>query len=254
VLADVEERALMQTAADLAATGANVLAVPTDVASLPDVENLGRRTVEAFGGVHLLFNNAGVAAGGSPWDSTDADWQWVLGANLKGVINGLRVFVPVMLAQGTEGHIVNTASIAGLLPFHPSAPYQTTKFAVVGLSENLYHSLALLRSKVKASVLCPGWVRTNIMTSERNRPPELQNPPPPPLPPEVQAAVDAMIESMSAACNAGLAPDVVADRVFAAIREEAFYIIVGDEDFRPALRQRLEDVVEARNPAVMAPA
>ena len=170
------------------------------------------------------------------------------------MIHGLRVFVPIMLAQGTEGHIVNTASIAGLLAYHPSAPYQTTKFAVVGLSENLYHSLALLQSRVKASVLCPGWVRTNIITSERNRPAELQNPPLPSLPPEVQAAVDAMIQSLAAACHAGLPPEVVAEAVFAAIREERFYIIVGDDDFKPALQQRLEDVVQARNPAVMVPA
>ncbi|MGE5602901.1 MAG: SDR family NAD(P)-dependent oxidoreductase, partial [Nitrososphaerales archaeon] len=217
-------------------------------------ENLARRTVEAFGGVHLLFNNAGVGAGGPIWESTDADWEWVLGVNLRGMIHGLRVFVPIMLAQGTEGHIVNTASIAGLLPYHPSAPYQTTKFAVVGLSENLYHSLAMLGSRVKASVLCPGWVRTNIITSERNRPADLQNPPPPPLPPEVQAAVDKMLQAMTAACNAGLPPEVVAEAVFAAIREEKFYIIVGDMDFKSALQQRLEDVVLARNPAGMASA
>lgn len=105
-----------------------------------------------------------------------------MGVNLWGVIHGLRVFVPIMLSQGTEGHIVNTASIGGLLPFHPSAAYQATKFAVVGLSENLYHSLALRGAQVKASVLCPGWVRTQIMASERNRPAELQNPPSAPLP------------------------------------------------------------------------
>jgi NAD(P)-dependent dehydrogenase (short-subunit alcohol dehydrogenase family) len=251
VLADVEEPALMQTAAALEATGASVLAVPTDVARLPDIENLARRTLEAFGGVHLLFNNAGVGAGGPVWDCTDADWEWVLGVNLRGVVHGLRVFVPIMLAQGAEAHIVNTASIAGLLPYHPSATYQTTKFAVVGLSENLYHSLTRLGSRVRVSVLCPGWVRTNIIASDRNRPAELQNPPPPPLPPEVQAAVQAMVQSMVASCNAGLEPEVVADAVFAAIREERFYIIVGADEYKPLLQQRLEDVVEARNPAVL---
>jgi NAD(P)-dependent dehydrogenase (short-subunit alcohol dehydrogenase family) len=246
VLADIEEPALARAAAALAAAGATVLAVPTDVSKLPDVENLARRTLQAFGAVHLLFNNAGVGAGSSPWESTDADWQWVLGTNLWGVIHGLRVFVPIMLSQGAEGHIVNTASIAGLLPYHPCAAYQTTKFAVVGLSENLYHSLAQRGAQVKASVLCPGWVRTQIMTSERNRPAELRNPPAAPPPPEALAAIQYMLRAL----EAGLQPQAVAACVFDAIREERFYIIVGDAAYRPVLQQRMEDVLLARNPTV----
>ena len=248
VLADIEEPALARAAATLETAGAVVLAVPTDVAKLPDVEKLARRTIEAFGAVHLLFNNAGVGAGGSPWESTDVDWQWVLGVNLWGVIHGLRVFVPIMLSQGTEGHIVNTASMGGLLPYHPSAAYQTTKFAVVGLSENLYHSLALRGAQVKASVLCPGWVKTQIMDSQRNRPAELQNPPSAAhMPPEVQAA----IQDMSRALEAGLQPEEVADGVFTAIREERFYILLGDAAFRPFLQRRMEDVLQARNPELV---
>lgn len=254
VLADIEEPALMQAASALRATGASVLAVPTDVSKLPEVKNLARRTLEAFGGVHLLFNNAGVAAGGPVWETTAEDWEWVLGVNLLGVVHGLRVFTPIMLFEGTEGHIVNTASIAGLLPFHPCATYQTTKFAVVGLSENMYHWLALRNAQLKVSVLCPGWVRTNIMSAERNRPAELQNPPPPPLPPEVEAAIHSMGRSLADACNAGLPPEAVADAVFDAIREERFYILVADSEFKPALAMRMEDVVLARNPEVRVPA
>jgi NAD(P)-dependent dehydrogenase (short-subunit alcohol dehydrogenase family) len=251
VLADVDEPALARTTAELQAAGATVLAVPTDVSRLADVENLARRTLETFGGVHLLFNNAGVGAGMGAWQCTEADWQWVLGVNLWGVIHGLRVFVPIMLAQGTEGHIVNTASLAGVLPYHPCATYQTTKFAVVGLSENLYHSLASMGAPVKASVLCPGWINTQIITSERNRPAGLQNPPAPPLPPESQAVVDAIFEGMNQAVRAGLPPEAVADCVFAAIREERFYIYANAEEFLPLVEQRNDEVLHARNPAVM---
>jgi NAD(P)-dependent dehydrogenase (short-subunit alcohol dehydrogenase family) len=246
VLADIEEVALTRAATELEKTGVTVLPVHTDVAKLSDVENLARRTVEAFGAVHLLFNNAGVGAGLAPWESTHADWEWVLGVNLWGVIHGLRVFVPIMLSQDAEGHIVNTASIAGLLPYHPTATYQTTKFAVVGLSENLYHALAHRGAKVKASVLCPGWVKTQILTGERNRPAELQNPPSGPPRPEALAAMQSMYQAM----QAGMEPEAVADHVFAAIREERFYIIVGGADFKPLLQQRMEDLLLARNPAV----
>ncbi len=138
VLADIEEAALARAAAELKDAGAAVLAVHADVSKPADVERLASETLAAFGGVHLLCNNAGVGAGGAVWDSTQADWEWVLGVNLWGVIYGVRTFVPIMLRQDTDCHIVNTASVAGLLPYHFSAPYQVTKFAVVGLSENMY--------------------------------------------------------------------------------------------------------------------
>jgi NAD(P)-dependent dehydrogenase (short-subunit alcohol dehydrogenase family) len=246
VLADVEKPALARAAVEMQASGATVLAVPTDVSRLADIENLARRTVETFGAVHLLFNNAGVGVGGPPWECTEADWQWTLGVNLWGVIHGLRVFLPIMMAQGTEGHIVNTASAAGILPFHPSAPYQTTKFAVVGLSENLHHWLALAGSPLKASVLCPGWIKTHIMESERNRPAELRNPPAAPPPPEVLAQIAAVAQLV----ETGLAPEAVADGVFSAIREEKFYIYVGLEPFMALVEQRNHEVLQARNPAM----
>ena len=149
VLADINEADLIRVEAELKATGAAVISVQTDVAKRSDVEALAQRTLDAFGGVHLLVNNAGVGAGSSVWDSTWNDWEWVIGVNLWGVIHGVKVFTPIMLAQHEEGHIVNTSSIAGLLAYHPSAPYHVTKHAVVALSENLHRSLAEQKARVK---------------------------------------------------------------------------------------------------------
>jgi NAD(P)-dependent dehydrogenase (short-subunit alcohol dehydrogenase family) len=189
VLADIEAPALAQAEAELRGAGATVLAVPTDVAQARAVEALAERTMQTFGAVHLLCNNAGVGAGGSIWESSLDDWEWVLGVNLWGVIHGVRSFVPLMLAQDTACHVVNTASIAGLLSYHPSASYQVTKHAAVALSEHLYHSLAERQAKIGVSVLCPGWVRTRILESARNRPAARRGAAPPAPPsPELAAA------------------------------------------------------------------
>ena len=244
VLADVEEAALAQAEQELRANGATVLAVRTDVSRAGDIEALAQQTLKAFGAVHLLVNNAGVGAGGEIWESTLPDWEWVIGVNLWGIIHGLRTFVPIMLAQDTEGYIVNTASIAGLLPYHPAAPYQVTKHAVVALSEHLYYSLAQRQAKVKVSVLCPGWVNTRIMDSWRNRPEALQNEPQAvPASPEQEAVV----QSMRAAAEAGLPPRQVADQVFDAIRKEQFYILTHPE-LNAAIQQRMENILQQRNP------
>lgn len=245
VLADVEEAALAQTEQELRATHATVLAVQTDVSRASDIEALAQKTLKAFGAVHLLVNNAGVGAGSSIWESTLADWEWVMGVNLWGVIHGLRIFVPIMLAQATEGHIVNTASIAGLLPYHPGAPYQVTKHGVVALSEQLYYSLAQRNAKVKVSVLCPGWVNTRIMDSERNRPSQLQNEPSNlPMGPEQEA----IMQSMREEAQAGLSPRQVSDHVFNAIRNEQFYILTNPE-LNSMIQQRMENILQQRNPA-----
>jgi NAD(P)-dependent dehydrogenase (short-subunit alcohol dehydrogenase family) len=250
VLADIEEAALAQTEQALKAGGAAVLAVRTDVSKAGDVEALAHKTLDAFGAVHLLVNNAGIGAGSTIWESTLADWEWVMGVNLWGVIYGLRTFVPIMLAQDTEGHIVNTASVAGLLPYHPSATYQVTKHAVVALSEQLYYSLAYQNAKIKVSVLCPGWVKTRILESERNRPVELQNEPAgTPITPEVEALIQAMAEAM----QTGLSPQQVADMVFDAIRKDKFYILT-HPDTKPLIQQRMEAILQERNPDVQAPA
>src|SRR5215213_2544837 len=175
VLADVDEAALAQAERELKDAGAEVLAVRTDVSKADDVEALARRALDAFGAVHLLFNNAGVGAGTTVWESTLADWEWVLGVNLWGVIHGVRTFVPLMLEQADECHIVNTASMAGLVSGPALGVYKVTKHGVVALSETLCCELAIMRSKIGVSVLCPGGVNTRIMDSERVRPAGLRN-------------------------------------------------------------------------------
>src|SRR5438132_4651738 len=162
VLADIEEQALMRACQELKAAGAQVLAVQTDVSKILDMEALAQKTIATYGAVHLLFNNAGVGAGTIIWESTLADWEWTLGVNLWGVIHGIRTFVPLMLEQDTEGHIVNTASVAGLTSGPDLGIYKVTKQGVVTLCETLYHELAHRGAKVKVSVLCPVFDKTQI--------------------------------------------------------------------------------------------
>ena len=212
VLADVEVEALAKTETDLKASGATVLAVRTDVSQARDVEALAQKTLEAFGAVHLLCNNAGVGSGVSIWESTLQHWEWVMGVNLWGVIHGVRAFVPFMLAQDTECHIVNTASQAGLASGPGLGVYKVTKHAVVSLSETLQHELAERAAKVRVSVLCPGNVNTRITESGRNRPGHV----PPAAPPG--PASGARLEALRQLISTGMPPVQVADAVFAALR------------------------------------
>ena len=170
VLADVEETALAELEAGLKAKGATVLTVRTDVSNATEVENLAARTLDVFGAVHILCNNAGVVCSRPVWEHTLADWEWVLGVNLWGVIHGIRAFVPHMLAQGDECHIVNTASILGLVGGSGEGIYKVSKHGVVALSETLAAELAQKEANIQVHVLCPGWVRTGILDSDRNRP------------------------------------------------------------------------------------
>ena len=170
VLADVEAPALEQAAEEVAARGARVLAVPTDVSNAEAVEILAARTLETFGAVHLLCNNAGVVSAAPFWELPLADWAWVLGVNLWGVIHGCRTFVPRMLAQAGEAHVVNTASMAGLVSSPFNAIYNVAKHGVVTLSETLYFDLLLREAPIGVSVLCPGFVATRIIDADRNRP------------------------------------------------------------------------------------
>ena len=241
VLADVELEPLTKTEASLKASGATVLAVRTDVSQARDVEALAQRTLEAFGAVHLLCNNAGVAAEAAIWESTLAEWQWLIGVNLWGVIHGVHVFVPLMLAQETECHIVNTASLAGLISGPGLGAYKVTKHGVVTLSETLYHELAERGAKVKVSVLCPGSVNTQLMESARNRPGHL--PPPQPHGPESRALWEAIRQDM----QAGMPPIQVADAVFTALRKDQFYILT-HPDSKEAVRRRMEDILQERSP------
>lgn len=244
VLADIEEQALMRASQELKAAGAQVLAVQTDVSKILDVEALAQKTIATYGAVHLLFNNAGVGAGTIIWESTLADWEWTLGVNLWGVIHGIRTFVPLMLEQQTEGHIVNTASMAGLTSGPGLGIYKVTKHGVVTLSETLYHELALRGSHIKVSVLCPGFVSTQIMDSARNRPVQLQNEP---TEEHMGPDSEAMVQFMRQAVEAGMPPHQVADIVFQAIRDEKFYILTHPE-LKEAIRVRMEDILQERHP------
>jgi NAD(P)-dependent dehydrogenase (short-subunit alcohol dehydrogenase family) len=248
VLADVEEQALAQAEEEMNAAGATVLAVLTDVSKADAVEALAQKTLDAFGAVHLLCNNAGVGAGSTVWESTLNDWTWVIGVNLWGVIHGLRTFVPIMLEQDTEAHIVNTSSVAGLIPFHGGAAYHATKHAVVALSEKLYYDMALRGGKIKVSVLCPGWVRTRIMESGRNRPAELADDPDEMV---VTPEMLATVEEYRQACEAGMPPQEVADQVFQAIKDERLYILTHPE-FTPIMQARMEAIVQGCNPLDLA--
>lgn len=246
VLADVEQDALGNAQKELASMGGKVLPVLTDVSKADDVAKLAEKTIESFGAVHLLCNNAGVGgAAGAIWENSLADWEWAVGVNLWGVLHGIRVFVPLMLSQDTEGHIVNTASTAGLLPYHPGAAYQVTKHAVVALSEHLYRSLAERGAKVKASVLCPGFVRSRILSSARNQPVEYRaDTSAKPLSSEAEEAAWTSLEKEFKV----LAPEQAADEVFAAVREERFYILTHPE-FNEAVKKRVEAIIQGRNPA-----
>jgi NAD(P)-dependent dehydrogenase (short-subunit alcohol dehydrogenase family) len=242
VLADIEEADLAKAETELKTAGGTVLAVRTDVSKRNDVESLARQALNAFGQVHLLFNNAGVAAGGAPWEATWNDWEWVIGVNLWGVIHGVKVFTPIMLAQNTECHIVNTSSAAGLIVGSGSATYAATKHAVVALSESLYLSLQQRNSLVKASVLCPGLVRTNIADAERHRPQELRNEPVK-MTPEMQAGLAAFKATM----ETGMPPLQVADAVFDAIRKEQFYILSHPE-WTEVIQLRTDKLLRMENP------
>ena len=242
VLADVEMETLTQTEESMKAAGATVLAVRTDVSQPGDVEALAAKTVEAFGAVHLLCNNAGVATEAPIWECTTAEWEWVMGVNLWGVIHGVRVFVPIMLAQDTECHVVNTASMAGLIAGPGLGAYKVTKHGVVALSETLYHDLAERGAKVKVSVLCPGFVNTRILESARNRP----GPLPPTEPPGPESG--SRWEALRKLVPAGIPPAQVADAVFEAFRKDQFYILTHPEG-KELVRTRMDDILQERNPS-----
>jgi NAD(P)-dependent dehydrogenase (short-subunit alcohol dehydrogenase family) len=246
VLADVEEAPLEAAAAALRGQGARAIAVPTDVSRSEPVGALAERALSEFGAVDLVCNNAGVAAGASTWACTEDDWRWVLGVNLWGVIHGVRHFVPILIDQPGETHLVNTASVAGLVAAPGSALYNASKSAVVALTETLFHELALQHPKVGVSVLCPGHVRTGILDSERNRPAEWAEtapaPPPDPIREQAYARFQALIRS-------GMDPARVAEIVFDAIRARRLYVLTHPEWAEP-VTLRARDIAEGRNPSV----
>ena len=247
VLADVQKEALAEIAAELEVQGAEVITQICDVRKGEQVEALGRTAMTSFGAVHLVFNNAGVGAGGLVWESTQADWEWVLGVNLWGVIHGVRVFTPLMLASARqdpayEGHIVNTASMAGLLNPPTMGVYNVSKHAVVSLTESLYHDLSLVEAPIGASVLCPYFVQTGISQSHLHRPDDVQAA----APTVSQQVSQAVLEKAVASGKVSAAE--VAQRTFDAIRDQQFYIYS-----HPAalgnVQRRMEDIVMGRNPS-----
>lgn len=245
VLADINQPALDAVVAELSDAGAAVLGVRTDVARVDDMQALADATVARFGAVHLLFNNAGVGSGGLVWESTHADWQWVLGANVWSVIHGVRIFTPLMLAHGEPAHIVNTASAAGLINAPNMGIYNVSKHAVVSLSETLYQDLKLVKAKVGVSVLCPAFVPTGIAHSHRNRPTDLANSTPPT--PSMLAAQQASVKAVES--GRIQAPEIAA-QTFAAIDSGTFYI-VPHAKILDIVAQRMADIVALRNPSDM---
>jgi len=249
VLSDVEAGALEKAEKDIKALGAATLAVKTDVSRADDVKALADKTLDTFGAVHLLCNNAGVAGGpATAWQTTLHDWQWVLGVNLWGVIHGIHYFVPVMIKQNTECHIVNTASVAGLTAGPGADAYLVSKHGVVALSEVIYRELKQGAPEVGISVLCPGIINTNILDAERNRPAELKNAPGDEAGNMSDPKALEMLQTYREIFKKGMPPQQLADIVFSAVRERKFYILPNADPYRPAIRARMEDVVKERNP------
>jgi NAD(P)-dependent dehydrogenase (short-subunit alcohol dehydrogenase family) len=247
VLADVEPAALAEAERELAGYGVETLSVRTDVTDEAAVRALADAALARFGAVHVVCNNAGVMGGaGLSWQLPAEDWAWVLGVNLHGVLHGLRAFVPILLEQD-EGHVLNTASMAGLLSLPLAAPYVVSKHAVVALSEALYHELAGRGPHVGVSVLCPEAVDTRIADAERNRPASLR----PAFAPELPERK--LVEEATRKALAGATPpDVIAERALRGIRERRFYVLAEDA-WRRTAELRCEDIRLARNPTFAPP-
>ena len=239
ILGDIEEGPLKAAVDDLNGAGAEALGVVTDVSDRASVEALRHAALDRFGAVHLVHNNAGIGLGGPIWEVTEEDWRWILGVNLWGVIHGVATFTPLLLEQG-EGHIVNTASIAGLIVAPFLGPYNATKQAVVAISETLYKDLQAVGAPVGVSVLCPGFVQTRIAESERNRPGWAPDR-------EVEGAAE-LRGVVQGLVDGGIEPTTVADRVIDAVRTDTFYILTHPE-LDIAITTRFDDIVQGRAPS-----
>lgn len=232
VLADVQAEQLRAFAETLQGP---VLAVPTDVSNPAAVEALAERAWSAFGSVDLLFNNAGVMATGFTWEIEPERWQRSVGVNVYGILNGIRSFVPRLLKAGRPAHIVNTASVGGFLPSPLMAPYSATKFAVVGLTESLYGEMQILKAPIGVSLLAPGPVKTGIFDD--------------PFGATVGPAVQTFVEALRAMLTEhGLTPDEFADRVFAGIQENRFWLLPQPESIDELLKRRVDNILARRNP------
>jgi NAD(P)-dependent dehydrogenase (short-subunit alcohol dehydrogenase family) len=242
VLADVQGDALNAVVAELGNAGATVIAEVIDVARGEDVQRLADRAYAELGAVHLLFNNAGVGCGGLVWENSDRDWQWVLGVNLWGVIHGIRHFVPRMIDGGEPGHVVNTASVAGLVCPPNMGVYNVSKHAVVALTETLAHDLRLAQARIGVSLLCPAFVPTGIAESHRNRPAELRGGPP-------TASQRAAHAALTKAVDSGkLTAAQVAQTTFDAVAAERFYVLTHPQ-ILPTVELRFDDILQQRAPS-----
>jgi NAD(P)-dependent dehydrogenase (short-subunit alcohol dehydrogenase family) len=246
VLADVEDQALAAATSSLTDDGAAAVGVVCDVSSPASVEDLAEAANARFGTVHVLCNNAGVAGrlGGSIWEATAKDWEWVVGVNLLGVANGIRAFVPRMLADGDEGHVVNTSSVLGLSSGGGSI-YSVTKHAVTRLSEGLFHDLAAVGSRIGVSVLCPGLIATHIVSSDRNRPDHLRD--------ELDEATRLELAERRELAQGyflseGMPPAEVADLVSEAITANRFYVLTHPDEIKPQVEDRLRAVLDGTDP------
>jgi NAD(P)-dependent dehydrogenase (short-subunit alcohol dehydrogenase family) len=249
VLADVEAPALEAVVQELRAAGHAAIGVVTDVSKAAAVEHLARAALDAFGKVHLLFNNAGVSGGRGHdrryaypdppaiWEASLADWEWITGVNYWGVAHGIRVFVPIMLAQQEDGHVVNTASVAGLQP--GGNVYGATKHAVVSMSESLQRDFARRGARLGVTCLCPTLINTNLVTSFRNRPPELQEPAP---------SAEEVLHLQVAAAQ-GMSADHVAEMVLQAVRANEFYVVT-NRSVDDRIRERMEAILNRRDLSV----
>ena len=250
VLADVEQKALDKAEKELKATGATVLAVRTDVSKAEDVQALAEKTLDAFGVVHLLHNNAGIGTGHAFLETSLGDWKWIIGVNLWGPIYGIWTFLPIMLKQDIECHIVTTISMGGLISTPWVSGYNVTKFGVMGICETLDYELRLMGAKIGVSVLCPGYVNTNIPDSERNRPAEFRNDP----------AWDEKLRELDhykkldqmqrQGCKSGMDPKDVAELVINGVKENKFYLYTQPE-WLMAAQVRTEEIVQERRPTSM---
>lgn len=247
VMADVQQDALDLATTEIKSLGAQVLPFTLDVAKADQVEAMGAATFERFGAPSFVFNNAGVGGGGLIWEQSSKDWEWIVGVNLMGVAHGVRVFTPMMLDEAKknpayEGHIVNTASMAGMVNAPNMGVYNVTKHAVVSLSETLYQDLRLVTDQVSASVLCPYFVPTGIHHSERNRPADMQVNAKP-----TRSQLIAQAMGAKAVSSGKVTAAMIAQKVFDAMAERQFYIF-SHPHVLGSVQTRMDDVMNVRNP------
>jgi len=249
VIGDIEAEPLAMAEAAIAAKGVGVLPLRTDVAKADEIEALAESAYERFGAVHVLCNNAGVGGGqGTMWELSQADWEWTIDVDMWSVVHGVRSFVPRMIESGEEGHIVNTASIAGLVSGAVGGPYTVAKFAVEAMSEQLHYELGRAGHNIGVSVLCPGFVNTGIYDSGRNRQAEYgEAGVTPDRPSPIRAALEERRQTM-------MQPAEIGEMVFEAVRDRELYIIpAGSDALEQSMRTRFENIVERRTPAFEVP-